>query len=404
MIVFYRILMALGLPLVLLVLVLRRQGPLAERLGFGPGPVAGPTIWLHGASNGELASARWVLRDLLVAQPGLQVLVTANTATARAMVAGWGMPGVVAALAPLDSGGAAARVLRRWQPRALVIIENELWPARIAAAHARGIPVLVIGARLSDRSARRWGKLRGIMARTLARIDWVSAQDPASLNRLLALGLPAAAAGPVLALKAFGPAPVLPPPFAPPARRDRTLLAASTHNGEEALLLDAFVAARGQFDHLILAPRHPRRATDIAARISARGLAFAQRSKGQVPTPQTPVHLADTMGEMDTWYAMAGVCIIGGTFADKGGHTPWEPARHGAAILHGPSVANFAAPFAALDASGGALPVTGATVATALTTLDGTRQNAMAAIARDALRPEGDAGALVAAIQSAITR
>ena len=400
--VLYRILMALALPALLL--VLWRRGPLAERLGFGAAPAHGPTVWLHGASNGELASALWVLRDLLKSQPGLQVLVTVNTATARAMVAAWGLPGVVAALAPLDAGGAAGRVLRRWHPRAHVIIENELWPARIADAHARGIPVLVIGARLSERSARRWGKLRGIMARTLARLTWVSAQDRGSLERLLALGLPAAAAGPVLALKAFGPTIAMPAPFPPPAPRARTLLAASTHEGEEAVVLDAFVAAGSQFDHLIIAPRHPRRAGDIAALIAASGLAFAQRSKGDVPGPETLVHLADTMGEMDHWYAMAGVCVIGGTFADKGGHTPWEPARHRAAILHGPSVANFAAPFAALDAGGGAIAVTKDTLAPVLAQMDAARQQAMAAMASETLRPEGDSGALVAAILAAIRR
>ncbi len=394
----YRILMALALPFVLLALALRRQGPLSERLGFGPPPASGPAIWLHGASNGELASALWVLQALLAARPGLQVLVTCNTATARAMVLNWGLPGVVVALAPLDSGGATGRVLRRWQPGALVIIENEMWPARIAAAHARGTAVLVIGARLSDRSARRWAMVRGIMALTLARVAWLSAQDQGSLDRLIGLGLPAGAVGPVLAIKAFAAAQNRPAPFAPPALRARTLLAASTHDGEEDLILNAFLGARRQFDLLILAPRHPRRAADVARLMAAKGLRFAQRSRQETPTADTPVYLADTMGEMDHWYAMAGVCIIGGTFADKGGHTPWEPAQHGAAILHGPSITNFAAPFAALDAAGGALAVTAVNLAQVLASLDTARQAEMADIARASLRPDGDAGALVAGI------
>ena len=399
----YRIFMALVLPVVLVLLTLRRQGPLAERLGFGAAPKAGPVLWLHGASNGELTSARWLLQDLLVARPDWQVLVTTNTTTARAMVQDWGLPGVVVALAPLDTAGAPGRVLRRWQPRALVIIENELWPARIAAAHARGVPVLVIGARLSERSARRWhrgGLARRVMAATLARIRWLSAQDQDSLDRLIGLGLPVASVGPVVALKAFGPLTAKVPPFAPPAARARTLLAASTHAGEEALVLDAFAAARGQFDHLILAPRHPRRAPEIAALIRMRGVNFAQRSKAEVPEGGCPVHLADTMGEMDHWYAMAGVCLIGGTFAEKGGHTPWEPARHDAAILHGPSVANFAAPFAALDAAGGALAVTETGLAQALAGMDAARQDRMAAKARAALRSGEDAAALLAALLS----
>ena len=109
-------------------------------------------------------------------------------------------------------------------------------------------------------------------------------------------------------------------------------------------------------------------------------------------------YLADTMGEMAHWYAMAGVCIIGGTFAEKGGHTPWEPARHDAAILHGPSVANFAAPFAALDAAGGALAVTRTELAQALARLDPAQQDRMATKARDALRSGDNAAALVAAM------
>lgn len=386
----YRILMALLVPILLLRLA--RSGHLSERLGFGPRPAPGPSLWLHGASNGELASARWVLESLLAARPGLQLLVTVNTATARAMVAGWQLPGVTAAFAPLDGWGAAGRVLRRWQPLGLVLIENELWPARIAAATRQGLPVLVIGARISERSAKRWQKLRGLIGQTLARVAWLSAQDDASMQRLLGLGLPAKAAGPVLALKAFTPKMAPEPPFAAPAPRAETLLAASTHDGEEALILRGFLAS--QFRFLIIAPRHPRRAADIAGLLTTQNIRFAQRSRDETPGPETQVYLADTMGEMPLWYAMAGACVIGGTFADKGGHTPWEPALAGAAILHGPSLHNFAAPFAALDAAGGAIAVTG-DLAAALAGLDAARQAELAAVARTVLRPEGDPQALL---------
>lgn len=386
----YRILMALLVPILLLRLA--RSGHLSERLGFGPRPAPGPSLWLHGASNGELASARWVLESLLAARPGLQLLVTVNTATARAMVAGWQLPGVTAAFAPLDGWGAAGRVLRRWQPLGLVLIENELWPARIAAATRQGLPVLVIGARISERSAQRWQRLRGLIGQTLARVAWLSAQDDASMQRLLGLGLPAKAAGPVLALKAFTAQTAAEPPFAAPAARAETLLAASTHDGEEALILRGFLAS--QFRFLIIAPRHPRRAADIAGLLTTQNIRFAQRSRDETPGPETQVYLADTMGEMPLWYAMAGACVIGGTFADKGGHTPWEPALAGAAILHGPSLHNFAAPFAALDAAGGAIAVTG-DLAAALSGLDAARQAELAAVARTVLRPEGDPQALL---------
>lgn len=399
----YQIVMAFALVVTLAHQALRgAKGALAERLGFGPAPAAGPKLWLHAASVGEVTSARWVIEAVLAARPGLQVLVTTNTATGRERVRGWGLPGVQAALAPFDSAGAAARVLDRWQPQALVVVENELWPARLAACDNRGVPVLVIGARMSARSAARWRLLRGLVGPMLARIDWLSAQDADSRARFLALGLPPKAAGPVMALKSLGHAQPGPPPFAPPALREATLLAASTHEGEEALVLDAF-AAQSRFAHLILAPRHPRRGDDLAALLAARGLTVARRSKREIPAPGAPVYLADTLGDMAHWYGMAGATVIGGSFAAKGGHTPWEPARQGSAILHGGSVHNFAAPFAALDRAGGALAVADAAeLARALQGLDGMAQARMAAVAAEVLAPEADGAEVVAAILQGI--
>ena len=401
----YQILTGLALPFVLLAKALHEPlSALAERLGYGPAPGPGPRLWLHAASVGEVNSARWVIEALIAARPGLQLLITCNSLTGRAQVAGWGLPAVRASLAPLDSAGAAARVLDRWEPQALVVVENELWPARLAAAERRGVPVLVIGARLSQRSAARWQRFApGLMRRTLGCIAWLSAQDDGSRARFLALGLPAAAAGPVVALKSIGKAQSGPPPFAAPAPRARTLLAASTHDGEEALVLAAFQAARDRFDHLILAPRHPKRSAEVQALLAASGLGFATRSKAEVPGAQTPVFLADTLGEMDLWYAMAGACVIGGTFAPRGGHTPWEPARHGMALLHGPDVANFAAPFAALDRSGGAIGVQDGTgLANALQQLTPERQALLAGKAAKVLAPSVDGGEVVAAVLRAI--
>jgi 3-deoxy-D-manno-octulosonic-acid transferase len=400
--VFYQLIMAVLLPVLLGVAALR--GGLRERLGHVPPPPGpGPRLWLHGASNGELTSARWVVERLLAARPGLQLLVTANSATGRAMVAGWGLPGVVAAFAPLDGAGAPGRVLDIWEPQALVIVENELWPSRIAAAHRRGVPVLVIGARMSARSAARWGKLQGLIGGMLGRVDWLSAQDDASRARFLALGLPTEAAGPVLALKAQGGGDIAPPPFAPPWPRARVLLAASTHEGEEEIALDGFLTARDRFDHLILAPRHPRRSEEVQAVLNARGVGFVTRSKGETPAIGTSVHLADTLGEMPAWYAMAGACLIGGTFAPKGGHTPWEPARAGCAILHGPDVSNNATPFGALDRAGAAIRVARAQdLGAALRGLTPERQADLVARAKQALTPEDGGEAIIAAILRAM--
>jgi 3-deoxy-D-manno-octulosonic-acid transferase len=380
--ILYQLLMALALPFILgHQAIFGARGALAERLGRGAEPLPGPSLWLHGASVGEVTSARWVIEALLRRRPGLQVLVTTNTATGRDTVRRWGLAGVTAALAPLDSAGAAGRVLDRWRPQALILVENELWPARLWAADNRGVPVLVIGARMSARSARRWRFGAGLIRGSLQRIRWLSAQDEASEQRLIALGLDAAALGPVVALKSRAAAKDRPAPFAPVAARSATLLAASTHPGEEALILDAFQAAPA-FDHLILAPRHPKRGAELAQMLRARGLAFAQWSQGEVPGPQTRIFLADTLGDMDHWYRMAGVTVIGGSFAPKGGHTPWEPAAYGSALVHGPSVENFADRFAALDAGKAALRAADAPgLAAALVSMTPARQAEMASAA-----------------------
>nr|WP_152825115.1 glycosyltransferase N-terminal domain-containing protein [Fertoeibacter niger] len=402
--------MALALPLLLagwLVRYLRGRavpGELAERLGRGGN---GPVLWLHGASHGEITSARWLVGAVMAAHPGLAVLITCNNPTARAMVQGWGLPGVQAALAPWDTRGAVARFLRHWQPRAMIVIENELWPERLAACAAAGVPVIAIGARMSAGSARNWARLApGLMRRMLGSLTFATAQDAASETRLVALGLPPERLGPRLMLKAQA-GHAQPVTATAPVARHRCLLAASTHEGEEEAVLHAFRQARdaGAFDLLILAPRHPARAPAIAALVAASGLPMAQRSLGQMPQAGTAVYLADTFGEMPLWYAMAGVTFIGGTFADKGGHTPFEPAAQGSALLHGPSVFNFAEVFVALDAAGGALAVAdAASLGAALCTLDAEAQARMAKSARSALPAMGDTAPLLAAIDRALAR
>lgn len=394
----YRVIMAALVPVLVLHALWRGDGwrDLAQRLGLHRPATPGPRLWLHGASNGELTSARWVLAGLIERHPGLRVLVTCNTRTARLMVQDWQMPGVTASLAPLDGGGAVGRVLRRWTPVALISLEGEVWPHRMASTAARGLPVLMLGARMSQRSARMWSRVAGLAARTLGVVTFASAQDAVSQANLIALGLPGAAIGPMLDLKAQAVARMPVPATLARDKRAGWLLAASTHEGEEGMVLDGFAASG--LSHLILAPRHPRRGPAIAAMLSARGIAFARRSAGAEPG-DAPVFLADTLGEMDLWYARCGICLIGGTLVDKGGHTPWEPARHRAAILHGPSLRNFAQPFAALDAAGAALPVTATTLAQVLRGLDGTAQDRMAHAALQIMPAPAEGDALIATIR-----
>ncbi|WP_408635217.1 3-deoxy-D-manno-octulosonic acid transferase, partial [Paracoccus binzhouensis] len=245
----------------------------------------------------------------------------------------------------------------------------------------------------------RGGRLPGLIGPMLRRVDALSAQDAAGEARLLALGLRPEALTPRLNLKLLGPAQIEPGEDAPD--RCRTVLAASTHEGEDAAMLDAWQAAR-QVEpelRLILAPRHPGRGDAVATLIAARGLDFARRSRGG--GPEASLLLADTLGEMALWYRAAGICITGGSFADHGGHTPWEPAAWRCAILHGPHVANQAGAYADLDAAGGALACDAAGLPALLADLlrDPARQRRMGEAARALLLAQaGNPATLIARI------
>lgn len=352
-------------------------GVLRQRLALDA-PPAPADIWLHGASVGELVSARAVIEMLA---RDASVLVTANSLTGRDLVAGWGYP---ATLAPLDVPGALTRFLNAARPRLAVTVEGEFWPLRARMLAARQIPHAMIGARISARSAGRWGRLPNVIGGVLGQVAALSAQDGDSQARLLALGLPQAALMPRLNLKLLGPASIQPPDDDP--ARDQVLLAASTHEGEEEVVLDAWLQARAAFPalRLILALRHPRRADEVAGQIAARGLPVLRRSEG---ADDGPVLLADTLGEMDRWYRRAGICFVGGSYGDRGGHTPWEPAAYRCAILHGPQVSNHAEAYAALQSVGAATAVDSADLAASVTGLlaDPGKARRMGRAARDLL-------------------
>ncbi len=361
----YRLLLTCAAPVLALLALWRNLrgreslGDLGQRLGGGA--AGGPgAIWVHGASNGELASARVLIEALSLAFPDRALVVTSNTLTARAMVQRWGLERVTARLAPVDLRPALARFRAHWRPAALIVLENEIWPNRIATA---GHPVLVVAARMTEASAARWRRARFLTARLLPRIARLYPQDARSGERFVALGLPRDRLGRIVSLKA-GVALAEPPARALAALaahfdRPRTILAASTHQGEEALVIEAFATLRQTHPdlRLILAPRHPDRGAEVAALLQAAGLDHATRSEGQQPKPGAPAYLADTLGEMPLWYALAGIAVIGGSFAGRGGHTPFEPAQAGCALIHGPDTANFADSYAALAGAGAAVCV-----------------------------------------------
>ncbi len=395
--ILYRFILFLTAPFFALRLMLRDDARgRRERLGLddhNATATCGQIWWMHAASNGELTAARPLIQSALFRDPKLQIVLTCNSVTGRDLATRWGLERVQVRLAPLDYGWALRQFLGTWQPDALIIIENELWPNRIAALRRQGRPVIVLSARMSAKSARMWQRFPRLAARVFSAISLLSAQDSASESRFLDLGMPRDRVIDPMNLKSHFPddtsaGQAMRPRLKRVLDRSLTVLAASTHAGEELPLLTGFAAARVQQPDLalILAPRHPRRRDEIETLLKRLRLPFVTRSRGQEPGADTAVYLADTLGEMPLWYSLAGITFVGGSLVDKGGHTPFEPASHGSALLHGPHLSNFSEIYAVLDREGGATLITGADeFAKALTTLTSKAQRDMAARATNVI-------------------
>ncbi len=389
--------LALPIALWLGLRVLRGQETrhdLRERLGLdGPAaPPDGPLLWLHGASNGELTSARDLIETLLKRDPALRMVVTANSVTGRNMVSGWRLPRLRARLAPLDYRICLQRFMVGHPPAAVLLLEGDLWPNRFAMAANQRVPVFMLSARISGKSFGMWQRLGGLASGMLGAVRLLSAQDEASERRFLDLGLRPDAIGPRLTLKSTvslaAPDANLVADLARVFDRADTFLAASTHDGEEPQVIAAFLAARAQRPDMkmILAPRHPKRGPEVAKLLSDAGLRACTRSAAEVPDPETDVYLVDTLGEMALWYALSGPCFVGGSLVDRGGHTPYEPAQFGCAILHGPHLSNFAEQYAALDAGQAAIRTESAdALGHALAKMSVEQQRALATAAKTVL-------------------
>ena len=335
---------------------------LAERLGHASAPrPAGRLVWVHAASVGESLSALGLIAALRERRPDVAILMTAGTRTALGLLAERLPPGAILAAAPLDLAPSARRFLDHWRPDLAVWVESELWPGLIEGAARRGGRLALVNARVSERSADRWRRAPGMIRRLLGRFDVLLAADAGTEARLAALGAPRERLRRTGSLKA-GTA----PPDRPEAREalaraagGRPLwLAASTHPGEEAAAAQAHRAAAAAQPGLLtlIAPRHPERGPEIAAALAAEGLRVTRRGAGE-GAEGAEVHLLDTLGEMGAWFRLAPVAFVGGSLVPVGGHNPHEPAALGAAILHGPQVANFAEAHAALHAAGAAREV-----------------------------------------------
>lgn len=345
---------------------LERQGTsparLPERMGHATQPRPyGPLVWFHAASVGESLSVLSLIETLGKAHPETGFLITSGTATSAEILSDRLPPRTQHQFAPLDSRYAVDRFLAHWAPNAVVFVESELWPQMLSRTHTLGSPMALINARLSDRSARTWGRFGRTARFLMSYFEMIHCQDERTAQNLRGFGATQAKAG--VNLKSLaGPLPFDTETLtklqeAVGARF--VWLAASTHPGEDKVVLDAHSALMKQDTEalMILVPRHPERSDDIQALCAARGLQTARRSAGAMPNAATQVYLADTLGEMGLWYTLSPLTCLCGSFSDVGGHNPYEPAHAGSALLHGPHYANFAPTYADLARADGALQV-----------------------------------------------
>ncbi|WP_348696352.1 lipid IV(A) 3-deoxy-D-manno-octulosonic acid transferase [Duganella fentianensis] len=386
----YSLLWWLALPLVLTRLWLRgRKEPgyrqhWGERLGFygTPDADAGQVLWVHAVSVGETRAAEPLVDALLAAYPASRIILTHMTptgrATGKALFVRHGAR-LQQAYLPYDTATMVGRFIRHFRPAVCILMETEVWPNLIAVCGARKVPVVLANARLSERSLRKSRRLGSLLLDAARGITLVAAQTQADAERVRSLGVarvevtgsikfdvvvaPAALEIGARLRAAIGQRPVL--------------LCASTREGEEELILAAFMQARASLPAdvlLLIVPRHPQRFADVEALIAARGLSVQRRSAlaltPESAAPQTvdaartatvsadtDVLLGDSMGEMFAYYAACDCAFVGGSLLPLGGQNLIEPAALGKPVLIGPHTFNFALVTEDALAAGGAVRI-----------------------------------------------
>ena len=336
---------------------------IAERRGEpGAARPLGPLVWVHGASVGEfLAVAPLVER---IRARGLTVLMTTGTVTSAELAERRLPPGAIHQFIPLDVPRFITRFLDYWHPDLALFVESDLWPNVILSASARQIPMILVNGRMSERSYRRWHYFPKTVETLLRRFDLCLVRSPDDAKRFGALGAPRISITGNLKFDVPAlPVDVRKLAALTDATRGRiVVVAASTHPGEESVVVDAHHRLRVTFPNLltIIAPRHPERGPAIAGVAATAHLRAALRSRGASPAGGIDIYVFDTLGELGLIYRLAPIVFMGGSLVRHGGQNPIEAIRFGAAILHGPHVSNFGDIYEELDDAGAAVLVTDA--------------------------------------------
>ncbi len=318
---------------------------LAERFGYYPAHAGSPLIWVHAVSVGETRAAEPLVRALQAKNPQHRILLTHMTPTGRETGETLFGGRVARCYLPFDFPGAVARFLDHFRPVAGIVMETEIWPNLIRAGRARSIPLFLVNARISEKSYAGYRRFAGLVRESLAGFAAVAAQSEDDARRFAALG---AGEVRVTGNVKFD---VAPPPeqleLGQALRRGMgdarpVLLAASTREGEEALLLEALAEIAVPRLLIVIVPRHPQRFDEVARLLEARGVRFQRRSANAATAPETRVMLGDSMGEMFAYYAACDVAFIGGSLLPLGGQNLIEACAVGKPVLIGPSTYNFA--------------------------------------------------------------
>jgi 3-deoxy-D-manno-octulosonic-acid transferase len=316
----------------------------------------GPMVWIHGASVGEVLASAALIERLRALN--IRILLTSGTVTSAAIVAKRFPPDIIHQYVPFDSPRYVARFLDHWRPSLALFIESDLWPNLILQSAARRLPMVLINGRMSQRSFPRWRRVHGTISAILEKFDICLAQSDTDAERFSALGCPNVITTGNLKLD-------VPAPPADPDKLDRLLsltrgrpviVAASTHPGEEEILIAAHRTLAGFFPGLltVIVPRHPDRGPPVWRLVDAAGLKATLRSRDELPNASTDIYVADTMGELGLFYRLAEIVFMGGSLVPHGGQNPIEAIKLGASIVHGPHVFNFTDVYEALDSTGGA--------------------------------------------------
>ncbi|PWQ98800.1 lipid IV(A) 3-deoxy-D-manno-octulosonic acid transferase [Leucothrix arctica] len=306
-----------------------------------------PRIWLHAVSVGETVAAKPLVDALISRYPTHQILVTNTTPTGLETSVRLYGDSVEHSYFPYDAPHMVSRFLKRANPDLLVIMETEIWPNLISACNNHNVPTLIANARLSQRSTKGYARLSKLIAPVLKKVSHIACRSEQDIENFITIGANPNSLGmagnikfDILNNQNTDTKPALKEQLASSCL---VWVAASTHKGEDEIILDCYATLKQQFPSLILilAPRHPERFNDVYTLCSQTPFTTDRRSENKVFSTNTEIILGDSLGEMAYWYAAADVVFVGGTLVETGGHNPLEASVFGVPVVTGPAVFNF---------------------------------------------------------------